>query len=256
MEILNRTTPQEVLQKPLKTGSQIEIVIQLAKQKKISECPDEDIKMALRYVMILLGLTGKDVPDEVEKAVLIDVIREDYGTRFAVDEIKLAFRWAMSGKTDVDKSFYGKRFSVAYLSNFMEAYEVKKKELIELDRRNKKPEMMVIEDNRTVEQRLHDRFMIFEKYAIENKKLPAMIDVLPCFNYLEMNDKLDLSKENIDLMQKQAEDEMDRDIKIAEIKIKDAWMVRSLVKERQDIEQVNLRTKRKFVEHYFKSLIS
>lgn len=240
----------------LSSNSPIQQAIRANGFKKLGRCTPEEMRVVLRYSMVLLGMTEKDALDQLEEDVMMDFLREDYGERFTSEDMRLAFRWAMSGKTDVDKSFYGKRFSVAYLSNFMEAYDVKKKELIELDRRNRKPDLKVIEDARTVEQRLHDRFMIFEKFVLENNKIPPMLDIIPCFNHLEMNGKLNLSKENIDAMQKQAEEEMDREIKTAEIKIKDAWIVRSLVKDRQDIEQVNLRTKRKFVEYYFKSLIS
>lgn len=209
----------------------------------------------MRYAMVLLGMTEKDLLNKLEEDVILEFIRAEYGIRFTSEDFRLAFRWAMSGKTDVDKSFYGKRFSVAYLSNFMEAYEVKKKEMLELEKRNRKPEMKLIEDTRTPEQKLKDRFDIFEKYVIENKKLPHTIDTIPCFNYLESIGKLDLSKETIEKLQLEAEIEMEREREIAKLK-GDRIKVREMLTSMNDLTEIDLRTKRKFVEGYFKNLIA
>lgn len=237
------------------SNSPIQQVLNANGFKKLGSCTDQEMMTVLRYAMVLVGMTAKDALAELEEAVLKDFIRVEYGKRFSTEDIRMAFRWAMSGKTDVDKSFYGKRFSVAYLSNFMEAYDEKKKEMLELEKRNKKPAMELQQDTRPLEERLKTRYEIFEKFVLDYKKLPPMIDVIPCFNYLEMTGKLDLSQENIAAMQKIAEDEMLREIEVAKLKM-DSFYVMGLIKEANDITAIDLRTKKKFVEKYLITLVT
>lgn len=250
MELIKK---QEAVQSSIRSSSPIQQAVRANEFKKIQDCDDGEITTVLRYAMVLIGMTEKDALTDLEEAVLLDFIRDDYGKRFSTEDIRMAFRWAMSGKTDVDKSFYGKRFSVAYLSNFMEAYDEKKKEMLELEKRNKKPAMELQQDTRPLEERLKTRYEIFEKFVLEYKKLPPMIDVIPCFNYLELSGKLDLSQENIQAMQKLAEDEMMREIEVAKLKM-DSFYVMGLIKEANDITAIDLRTKKKFVEKYLMSL--
>ena len=104
--------------------------------KKLSVASLEEIKQAIRYLMVLCGLNEKDLPDEVEKAILIDFLISEY-PNFTTDDLKQAFRLALSGKIKLDFEIYGKRFSAAYISRFLNAYKNYK---IELNMQLKKAE--------------------------------------------------------------------------------------------------------------------
>jgi hypothetical protein len=91
---------------------------------KIKNAPLEELKQALRYVFVLIGLRAQDIPVEEEKAVLLDYIIENYGGHTA-DEIRLAFKMAIQGKLKLDYEkyviSYG-NFSPKYFTVIMDAY--------------------------------------------------------------------------------------------------------------------------------------
>lgn len=86
----------------------------------IRSAPLEDIKQALRYAMMKIGLRSQNWPSEAEKAVLIDHILREYGGHTCA-EIRLAFDMALAGKLDVEANCY-ENFSCLYFSNILLAY--------------------------------------------------------------------------------------------------------------------------------------
>jgi hypothetical protein len=89
-------------------------------QPKIRDISEGDIKMVLKYAMVLIGLRAQNYPDETEKQILLNFIQEHYGGHTA-EEIKLAFEMAILRKLDVDPVCY-ENFSIAYFAGIMEAY--------------------------------------------------------------------------------------------------------------------------------------
>lgn len=81
---------------------------------------EEDIKQVLRYVMVLVGLRGQNLPSEEERFVLLNFIRSNFGNQ-TPEEIKLAFDWAVSGKLGIDAKCY-ENFSCEYFGRIMKAY--------------------------------------------------------------------------------------------------------------------------------------
>lgn len=106
-------------------------------QPKIGNVPLEELKQALRYVFVLVGLKAQDIPVAEEKEVLMEYIRENYGGHTA-EEIKLAFKMAIQGKLVIDYKeviTYG-NFSPMYFTRIMDAYRVWAREQAEiLDRK-------------------------------------------------------------------------------------------------------------------------
>lgn len=91
---------------------------------KIAAVSDlEPIKQALRYAMMLVGVRGQNLPDEAEKAVLLNHIIQNYGGHTS-EEIRLAFEMAVSGKLGLplDEVKCYENFSCLYFSTIMNAY--------------------------------------------------------------------------------------------------------------------------------------
>lgn len=91
---------------------------------KIFESPVESLKDVLKFVMILVGIREQNIPNDVEKKVLIDFIQRHYGGH-SLMEIKLAFEMAVTDKLSFEKgenSHHYENFSCSYFSKIMNAY--------------------------------------------------------------------------------------------------------------------------------------
>jgi hypothetical protein len=110
-------------------GEQFEIVI---KEKRIWHCDgEEELKQALRYIFILIGLKAHNYPEDIEKQLLHAYIYKNYGGHTA-GEYRLAFEMAIQNKLSLrpeDVTCY-ENFSIAYFSRIMEAYREWAKEQI------------------------------------------------------------------------------------------------------------------------------
>ena len=111
--------PQEW--KPLKTGNaSANIILQAQSTQTLRSRNEEDLKQVLRYSMVLVGLRGNNMPTEEEKFVLLNFIRSNFGNQ-TLEEIKLAFELAVSGKLGIDAKCY-ENFSCEYFGRIMKAY--------------------------------------------------------------------------------------------------------------------------------------
>lgn len=83
----------------------------------------EGLQKALRYVMMIVGLRAQNLPDDLEKAVLMNYIQANYGGH-TVAEIKMAFELALKGDLDLnpDEVRCYENFSVLYFSTVMNSY--------------------------------------------------------------------------------------------------------------------------------------
>lgn len=70
--------------------------------------------------MAKLGLRANNLPNDLEKLVLYEHIVQNFGGN-RIDEIKLAFDMAISGKFDVEVNCY-ENFSCYYFSTIINAY--------------------------------------------------------------------------------------------------------------------------------------
>jgi len=106
-------------------GGEIIRAIYGTKIRNLDPGNDEPIKAVLRYVFTLIGLRPEYIPDEIQKAVLIDFIRKDL-KNFGIEEIPIAFRKAIKGELGIDANHY-QTFSALYLANVMSAYETERR---------------------------------------------------------------------------------------------------------------------------------
>jgi hypothetical protein len=89
---------------------------------KISDCDHERIAEALRLVMVKIGLRAANWPSPMEKVILIDHVVQNF-PKNTVEEIKIAFDWAIDGRTGAEVNCY-ENFSCAYFSGIMKAYNL------------------------------------------------------------------------------------------------------------------------------------
>ena len=94
---------------------------QAIQTQRIAQLDIEPLKQALRYAMVLVGIKANNVPNEREKAVLLQFIQTNYGGH-TPDEIRLAFDLAVSGNLDLDDVRCYENFSPLYFSQIMNAY--------------------------------------------------------------------------------------------------------------------------------------
>lgn len=97
--------------------------LQPSKSGRVNERPQEDLKQALRLVMLKVGLRAANLPNDEERQVLIDHALKYYGNH-TPEEIKYAFDLAITDKLDLeakDVTCY-ENFSCLYFSTIMNAY--------------------------------------------------------------------------------------------------------------------------------------
>jgi hypothetical protein len=106
---------------PLRSGSsEANLILQARSTQTLRLRHEEDIKQVLRYVMVLVGLRGQNLPSEEERFVLLNFIRSNFGNQ-TPEEIKLAFEWAVAGRLNIDAKCY-ENFSCEYFGRIMKAY--------------------------------------------------------------------------------------------------------------------------------------
>jgi len=96
------------------------------KSPLVSDSPEEDIRKALAFVFVLIGL--REPPEGVAKTILINHIKS-YMQNYRIDEFKVAFEMVVNGTIDVDVEHYG-NFNTAYLAKIMQAYKRQTQKLI------------------------------------------------------------------------------------------------------------------------------
>lgn len=109
--------------KPLKTGDpDFSVAIT---GNKIATASDEDLKQALRYAMLLVGIRAQNMPQDDERAVLLSFVRRTYPGHTPA-EIRLAFEKAVAGELNLspDEVKAYENFSCEYVGRIMRAYRV------------------------------------------------------------------------------------------------------------------------------------
>ncbi len=89
---------------PLKIGSDIEV-----------------LKAVLRKQMLRVGIRAANLPDEEEKQLLIEYVKESWGN-LSEAQINEAFTLALDGKLEIDPNPY-ENFSCMYFGRIMAAYK-------------------------------------------------------------------------------------------------------------------------------------
>lgn len=107
-----------------KQSQNFNLGLELLKAKtdiKISENSVDEIKAALRYIFVLLGINQKNIPQDLEKDVLINFIKSRL-FYLSLSELKNAFLYAVERRIDVDLTLYGETFSTKFVMDVTTAY--------------------------------------------------------------------------------------------------------------------------------------
>lgn len=141
-------------------------------EKKIWHCDgEEEMKQALRYVFMLVGLRAQNYPTGIEKQLLHAYIFKNYGGHTPA-EIRLAFEMALQNKLSLrpeDVTCY-ENFSIAYFSRIMEAYrEWSREQIKQLPAPEERPRQL------TEREKLDINLIWALKCLNEINKLPCRI---------------------------------------------------------------------------------
>lgn len=99
-----------------------------AENQLIKHCKQDEIKMLLAYLFVLVGLKDSEIPQDdlktgmLRKTVLINSIKKLLENK-SISDIKIAFELAISKKIDVDLSLYGGQFSIKMVMEVVAAYD-------------------------------------------------------------------------------------------------------------------------------------
>lgn len=119
METNQNLAPVRQGWKPYASGS-LSPIVQAQSTLTIRQRSEDDIKEAIRYAMVLVGLRGANMPTDEEKFVLLNFIKVNFGNQ-TPEEIRLAFEYAIAGKFETDVKCY-ENFSCEYFARIMKAY--------------------------------------------------------------------------------------------------------------------------------------
>jgi len=89
-------------------------------EPKLADLPEADLKNLMRYLFMLVGIRGHNIPAGDEKEFLHLFIRKFYGIHTAA-EVRLAFDLAVTGKLECDPKVY-ENFSTEYFARIMNAF--------------------------------------------------------------------------------------------------------------------------------------
>lgn len=121
----------KALAKPCVIGKYAEIQLAAAKPK-VRDGNINGLESILRYIITLIGLKPDNLPDNFQKAVILDVIKQDFGS-YSPDEFIIAFRLLVKGELDVDPNHY-QNFNALYFGQVMKAYNQHRLEAIRRQR--------------------------------------------------------------------------------------------------------------------------
>jgi len=89
----------------------------------------EDIGKTLKLIFVIVGLSEKNYPEQTEFDFLKNKAKE-YFKNLTLEEIVLAFEFAVQKKYNVDLCLYNKPFSLSYLSDVISEYKKYKFDMI------------------------------------------------------------------------------------------------------------------------------
>lgn len=104
----------------LKTTDQDQRLAIALAEKPLRDLTEDDLKNVLRYVFALVGIRGKNLPVDEEKAFLHAYIFKFYGNHTPA-EVRMAFDLAIQNRLEVEPTCY-ENFSVEYFARIMNAF--------------------------------------------------------------------------------------------------------------------------------------
>lgn len=163
MEIYETGKNQLVRQSKTGASNMIERVNEARKLPRIKDETRENITQVLRYVFVLLGFRGDNLPDRNESAVFMDYFL-DGNLNYSLMDIKNAFVLYVKGKLDYSTSHF-QHFSIMFLESVMQSYS-RYRNLLPVSNSlqlETETELTETEINRLVKNGCIDAFDLFKK---------------------------------------------------------------------------------------------
>lgn len=159
---------------PPKSGDEA-MFLQALNAAPIAKVPIDQVKEALRYAMVKIGLRSQNWPQDEEKALLLAHIVREYGNH-TVEEIRLAFDMAIAGKLELlpgESVNCYENFSCLYFSSIMNAY----RRWAAQTHRQVKPAL----PEATPGEEMTDEAM--EEWVNQTRKMRLSVELLPVLMY-------------------------------------------------------------------------
>lgn len=87
---------------------------------KISQCSKDDIEKVLKLAFVRIGLRGQNLPNELEKNVLLSEVLECYGN-ITIGQLNQSFELLSRQELDIESTTY-ENFSIEYLHKVVKSY--------------------------------------------------------------------------------------------------------------------------------------
>lgn len=161
------------------------------KSKKIIQSTPNDILQVLGKLVIKVGVRASNLPDDVERSVLIEHIAKNFGGN-TLAEIELAFDMAMSGKLPVKATCY-ENFSCAYFSEIMVSYRAWAVEEYKYVSNKRQEETLLLGNKVDFPDEEMMEWIEEWKHKIDTVSNPMMIPQ-PFYDFLDKKGLLNLTK--------------------------------------------------------------
>ena len=182
---MNKKTPQAIrenLPEKLSAISKNELIReQITSKATIRTLEDmEPIKQSLRYIFVLIGLKPDQIPDDIQKAVLLDYIKNKLAN-YTPEDLKIAFQMAVNNEFESELNHFG-LFSPKYLSRVFNKY---------LEHRNAIAKKVFEEKSRKDQELEEKRRLSDPKVQEQIRKEFDEVVLEPSFNQFKETKKLD-----------------------------------------------------------------
>lgn len=124
---------------------------------------DEPIRQVLRYVFTLIGLKAENIPNDVQKSVLINFIQNDL-KNYSVEDIRIAFHLLLKDELECDPNHY-QNFNAMYLAQVMNCYKKHRNKVIS-NYKQLEMEQQQHQQNELTPEQLFDKSCAFYRNVI------------------------------------------------------------------------------------------
>jgi len=207
---------------------------------------DEPIRQVLRYIFTLIGIRAENIPNDIQKSVLINYIQNDL-KHYSVDDFKIAFHLMLKNELDCESNHY-QNFNPMYLAQVMNAYN-KHRQMAIHEFKKLEMEQQQMKQNELSPEQLLQKTIGFYRNCISNpfnfflKTGEITFGIIPfSVIYESMVDDLklfELTDEQKNVIYKQAKTEINNELKRETIhsSIEQMRKIRDL---REKIEQIGI----------------
>jgi hypothetical protein len=244
------TTPTNrenlILRMPF-VNSEQSCIVRAYHQPKIRNIEsDEPIRQVLRYIFTLIGIRAENIPNDIQKSVLINYIQNDL-KHYSVDDFKIAFHLMLKNELDCESNHY-QNFNPMYLAQVMNAYN-KHRQMAIHEFKKLEMEQQQMKQNELSPEQLLQKTIGFYRNCIINpfnffiKTGEITFGIIPfSVIYESMVDDLrlfELTDEQKNVIYKQAKTEINNELKRETIhsSIEQMRKIRDL---REKIEQIGI----------------